>query len=996
MCSVFRLIIHIDNTTKEVAKDILDFPSIIFNHDVPLQKLNYYSSREKHLHVTTFTNTPTFKKLLQSDNYIGTSDIIIVLVEVKSLKEFSRELTNSPNLSKSKGIYIVSKHPHVTKIYSICFYCGKISAQLKLLQKVELGKPLKTPLDNFENFSGHELRIIYTDYFPFIYCVDKIVIDREVVCQKAIGWEHDMLEVLSHKLNFTYKLIEVPSKHLSHDGIIKELISGSVDFSIGGLSITYDRYKNLQFSSVFNYEQLGFMFVYQKSFFQRLFTYELFTLNYDFTIAATIVLLSVGVFLVVRNFDQVRLPFGRIFLMFVGSSLEQAFNLSHFRVKYTESTVRVVLISYWFLCIIVNTIFKSKLLALMVSTPTHQITIPEFLEQKYELVIDRSRGSVKLFVDLEEVLLANFPKTYKNNVCEFIDYAASHKALLYGELGRITLHSKVQCPNSTISEKVDTLTTQTVGLDGHAWLFQKDFPFVDQFNVHIRKVISGGLLSTWKQKALLAKNIYIYSKRITSTKNENIIGLSNLERAGGVAVVNYAENIELYTICFYCGDVKGKMTLLQKSSYDQPLDIEFLFSTNFKNFGGHLFKVAYIDYLPYMYCSQKTRLDNITLCNEALGSEFLLLQTLSNYLNFTYQLIETPSDFYDNLVDQVTLKDADFALGGVSATNRRMESLRFADVLRFEPFGLFYVFQKPFLSKLFEYELKNLILELFLLVVMFFLSLLVFFLDKKCTKLKLSLVDIFMIFLKSKYEQSANVKTGDSVIFVSWWIFALIVNVIYRSMLVSLMVQKPVEHVTLQDLVDQGYEIVLQKNTTYMQIFLEPEERLINRSTTLLFDKCEILPYVQTNKALVPAEFAMTFIHKINHCSTDRHSVDIKKFTKEVFSVTPHAWPFRPETPFIDEFNIYIQKLLNGAVLKMWENRVLIEKNIYPFTEKTVPKQEKNVIDFESFLLHFLVYLVLIMVSIFCFLFELLYWWLWGRNSFGATSQNFMLTNANL
>ena len=124
-----------------------------------------------------------------------------------------------------------------------------------------------------------------------------------------------MLEVLSHKLNFTYKLIEVPSKHLSHDGIIKELISGSVDFSIGGLSITYDRYKNLQFSSVFNYEQLGFMFVYQKSFFQRLFTYELFTLNYDFTIAATIVLLSVGVFLVVRNFDQVRLPFGRIFLV---------------------------------------------------------------------------------------------------------------------------------------------------------------------------------------------------------------------------------------------------------------------------------------------------------------------------------------------------------------------------------------------------------------------------------------------------------------------------------------------------------------------------------------------------------------------------------------------------------------------------------------------------------------------------------------------------------
>ncbi|KAJ3641570.1 hypothetical protein Zmor_028072 [Zophobas morio] len=396
--------------------------------------------------------------------------------------------------------------------------------------------------------------------------------------------------------------------------------------------------------------------------------------------------------------------------------------------------------------------------------------------------------------------------------------------------------------------------------------------------------------------------------------------LSNLKGSRGIAVVNYAENVVLYNICFYCADTKGKITLLQKSSYNQTLDIEFLFSNNFKNFGGHLFKVAYKDYLPFMYCSEKTKVNNITLCNKAVGSEFLLLQTLSKHLNFTYQLIEAPSDVYDDLVHQVILKHADFVIGGISVTDKRTKILKFTDILRFEPFGLIYVPQKSFLSNLYQYELKNLILEMFLLVVLFLLSLFVNFLNRWCASSKLSVEDVFMIFVKSKYEQSVNVNTTTSnsilVIFVSWWIFALIVNVIYRSMLVSLMIQKPVQDDTLQDLVDEGYQIVLRKDSGYMQLFLEAEARLINRSKTLVLNKCEILPYVQSNKALVGIEFTLNLIHNLKYCSKVHHTiVDVRKFAKKTVSVTPHAWPFRPETPFIDEFNKYIKKLLNGKEL---------------------------------------------------------------------------------
>ncbi|KAJ3641579.1 hypothetical protein Zmor_028081 [Zophobas morio] len=201
--SEFGVVVHIDNTTKHVVNEIAtSFPSIIFNHDVSNDGLSY-SPHEKRLHLATFANTTTSKKLLKFSNYIVTSDIIIFLIDAKSVETFSRQFSKIPDLSKSGGVFVVASHPHGTKIYSACFYCGKLSAQLKLLQDVEPRKALKTPLtiNNFENFFGHELRVVYFDYFPFIYCVDKIIVDDEVVCTKAIGWESDLLEFLSHNSN---------------------------------------------------------------------------------------------------------------------------------------------------------------------------------------------------------------------------------------------------------------------------------------------------------------------------------------------------------------------------------------------------------------------------------------------------------------------------------------------------------------------------------------------------------------------------------------------------------------------------------------------------------------------------------------------------------------------------------------------------------------------------------------------------------------------------
>ena len=224
---------------------------------------------------------------------------------------------------------------------------------------------------------------------------------------------------------------------------------------------------------------------------------------------------------------------------------------------------------------------------------------------------------------------------------------------------------------------------------------------------------------------------------------KDFASLPNLNRSGGVVVVNFAKNVELYTICYYCGDVSGRLTSLQNVSYDHDLTkSNFSFTTKSKNFGGHLIKIIFGEYFPYMFCKKKSSKAEVTVCEEAVGSEIELLNTLSHKLNFTYQLIE---DFdYDVLIEEVVSGKVDLGIGGISATTKRISSLRFSSVLRFEPLLLFYVYQKPLLSKLYEYEIANLVLEVFLLVVTLVLSVLVKVLLRKYL-VQTKLMDIFMV-----------------------------------------------------------------------------------------------------------------------------------------------------------------------------------------------------------------------------------------------------------
>jgi hypothetical protein len=211
-------------------------------------------------------------------------------------------------------------------------------------------------------------------------------------------------------------------------------------------------------------------------------------------------------------------------------------------------------------------------------------------------------------------------------------------------------------------------------------------------------------------------------------KNYSVI--PNLDKVGKVIICNYSQKIEVYVICFYCGAGNG-LTLVETFRPDTSvIKCEHLFPQNFENFYGHTFKIAYIDYFPYVYCTKKGIIDGTVLCQDAIGSEYQLLLSLSEALNFTFELIEIPNRFYDRLFDAIASESYDFAIGGLSITNPRRKVLEFSDVVNFETISFTFVYKIPFFKRIIFFTYVSRGLKIALAGLPCFFTLLIFLLLK--------------------------------------------------------------------------------------------------------------------------------------------------------------------------------------------------------------------------------------------------------------------------
>lgn len=216
----------------------------------------------------------------------------------------------------------------------------------------------------------------------------------------------------------------------------------------------------------------------------------------------------------------------------------------------------------------------------------------------------------------------------------------------------------------------------------------------------------------------------------------------------------FADRVNVYQKCYFCGDNPYKLRLLQKA-VNETINIltHELLPNNFTDFKGHYFHVAYLDYFPYMFCRKKTRqvVNNVELelCSSELGSEAVALRELSKKLNFRYRLVSSGDFFNQSYVEvfqKVVNKDVHFAVGGITKTVDRVKKATFTKSIRFENYVLLYRRSVSLFYKLFYFMYPfNIVLWILVFTTIIAITLCLYFFVKVAKQSDITLIKSFFV-----------------------------------------------------------------------------------------------------------------------------------------------------------------------------------------------------------------------------------------------------------
>lgn len=169
--------------------------------------------------------------------------------------------------------------------------------------------------------------------------------------------------------------------------------------------------------------------------------------------------------------------------------------------------------------------------------------------------------------------------------------------------------------------------------------------------------------------------------------------------AGKVLLTEFTQDgsINLYDICYYCGINSMRFRLIENTNTSmlKTSPCKFL-PKKFKNLHGHLFKVIFISYFPYIFCNElnETSSNETTICNEAGGIESEMMKIISSKLNFTYEVhqMNRNASFVD-MIKYIRARKADIAFGGISITVDRIPIVQFTKQYNREDFTFLYLIQ---------------------------------------------------------------------------------------------------------------------------------------------------------------------------------------------------------------------------------------------------------------------------------------------------------------
>ena len=263
----FQIIFHVDNFSQRYVNnfdEIQPLPIVIYNHYTAPNTSFKRPFLQKCLHFVSLRNPNLFSTYLQHKRTVFERDIVIFLVDYTKVTTFSKKYWLMPRLERAGSILVIDLTQESSfDVYKLCFFCGQITGQILLVKTInatDLDLPAKILFSRqFNNFYGHELRVAYSTYYPYVFCSKKV----ESNCEEFSGIELEMLKMLAHKMNFTFTLFETRN---DMEVLFEGLMSHKYDFAIGGLSMTPQRFDVVQYSVPLFIETIVAMYTYNSSY----------------------------------------------------------------------------------------------------------------------------------------------------------------------------------------------------------------------------------------------------------------------------------------------------------------------------------------------------------------------------------------------------------------------------------------------------------------------------------------------------------------------------------------------------------------------------------------------------------------------------------------------------------------------------------------------------------------------------------------------------------
>ncbi|KAK9680054.1 hypothetical protein QE152_g39459 [Popillia japonica] len=185
--------------------------------------------------------------------------------------------------------------------------------------------------------NGHFFLVGYLNYFPYFSCAkEKPQLDLDdgnitIICAKGVGVEGELLDEMSRRLNFTYKLVNFgDSSPKSFFDVFEKVVGGSLDFAVGGITRTRTRTTRALFTATIDREDYNIFYIYRIPEINLILN-ALYPFKYTLWIAiiVSIFLLSAGLYFYIRAKRCGSIPVDYFYYFSVSINLHSDFKKLH-------------------------------------------------------------------------------------------------------------------------------------------------------------------------------------------------------------------------------------------------------------------------------------------------------------------------------------------------------------------------------------------------------------------------------------------------------------------------------------------------------------------------------------------------------------------------------------------------------------------------------------------------------------------------------------------